>query len=52
MSVHDDSSATEILYAEALLFNFKFEGLMTTVEAIGMQLELAQQAEYWFMAET
>lgn len=52
MSVDDDSSATEIAYAEALLFNFKFEGLMTTVEAIGMQLELAQHAEYWFKAET
>ena len=44
MSVDDDSTAAEIAYAEALLFNFKFEGLMTTVEAIGMQLELAQQA--------
>ena len=52
MSVDDDSSATEIAYAEAVMFNFKFEGLMTTVEAIGMQLELAQQAQYWFMAET
>ena len=52
MSVDDDSSAAEIAYAEAVMFNFKFEGLMTTVEAIGMQLELAQQAQYWFMAET
>ena len=51
MSVDDDSSAAEVVAAETMMFQFQFEGLLTAVEAIGMQLELAQQARFWYMAQ-
>ena len=51
VTVDDTATSAEVTAAEALLFNFKFEGLMTTVEAIGMQLELADKARFWYMAE-
>ena len=49
-TIADDSTAAEITAAEALLFAFKFEGLLTTVEALAMQLELANHARFWYMA--
>ena len=52
MTIDDDATAAEITAAEAVMFAFKWEGLMTTVEAIGMQLELAPHGQYWWMAET
>ena len=51
VSVDDTATTAEVTAAENLLFNFKFEWLITSVEAIGIQLELSRVARHWYMAQ-